>query len=201
MLTITKPIIVEGKYDKIKVASVARALILTTDGFGIFSSDEKAALFRRLAEKEGVIVLTDSDGAGLVIRNYLKSILPPDKITHLYIPQIKGREKRKREPSKEGLLGVEGIDADWLRTALAPFAAESEGLTRTEMTLQKADLYELGLSGGTGSADRRRMLCQMLSLPDHLSANALLAALNMLVSKEQFEHALWSVKESDRSHS
>lgn len=200
MLTIAKPIIVEGKYDKIKVASVAHAQILTTDGFGIFSSEEKAALFRRIAEKNGVIVLTDSDGAGLVIRNYLKSILPPDKIIHLYIPQIKGREKRKHETSKEGLLGVEGMDASWLRTVLAPFAAEADTPVHTEMTLTKADLFALGLSGGIGSADRRRMLCRLLSLPDNLSANALLTALNMLIPQEQFAKALQSVKESDPSH-
>lgn len=121
-LKIDLPIAVEGKYDKIKLASIIDANIITTGGFGIFSSDEKKLLIRRIAEPRGIIVLTDSDGAGLVIRNYFRSILPPDKLIHLYIPQISGREKRKRQPSKAGILGVEGIDAGMLRRLLEPFA-------------------------------------------------------------------------------
>lgn len=118
MLTISRPIIVEGKYDKIKVASVAHAVIVQTDGFGIFKNDERAALIRRLAEKNGVIVLTDSDAAGMTIRNYIKNILPADKIINLYTPEVFGKEKRKKAPSKAGLLGVEGTDAEKLREVL-----------------------------------------------------------------------------------
>lgn len=121
-LKIEIPIAVEGKYDKIKLASIVDANIITTGGFGIFSSDEKKLLIRRIAEPRGIIVLTDSDGAGLVIRNYFRSILPSDKLIHLYILQISGREKRKRQPSKAGILGVEGIDAGMLRRLLEPFA-------------------------------------------------------------------------------
>lgn len=187
MLEISRPIIVEGKYDKIKLSSVVRANIITTNGFGIFSAAEKAALIRRLAEPRGVIVLTDSDGAGLVIRNYIKSLLPPDKVINIYIPQVKGKERRKTAPSKAGLLGVEGIDAAWFETALAPFA---DGPAPRKMALSKADFYALGLSGGATSAERRRRLARALSLPDNLSANALLEAVNLLVTEEEFSAAL-----------
>ena len=133
MLEISRPIIVEGKYDKIKLARIVKAHIVTTDGFGIFSQAQKATLIRRLAESEGVIVLTDSDGAGLVIRNYLRNLLPAEKIVHLYIPRIKGKEKRKAAPSKEGFLGVEGMELAWLEKALAPFANGSAKLFRRKL--------------------------------------------------------------------
>ena len=192
-LKIDIPIAVEGKYDKIKLASIVDANIITTGGFGIFSSDEKKLLIRRIAEPRGIIVLTDSDGAGLVIRNYFRSILPPDKLIHLYIPQISGREKRKRQPSKAGILGVEGIDAGMLRKILEPFAVGGDrdndeasantdilnaDSTRREVT--KADFYSDRLSGGESSASRRAALCRLLGLPDNMSSNALLAAVNML---------------------
>ncbi len=192
-LKIDLPIAVEGKYDKIKLASIVDANIITTGGFGIFSSDEKKLLIRRIAEPRGIIILTDSDGAGLVIRNYFRSILPPDKLIHLYIPQISGREKRKRQPSKAGILGVEGIDAGMLRKILEPFAVGGDrdndeasantdilnaDSTRREVT--KADFYSDRLSGGESSASRRAALCRLLDLPDNMSSNALLAAVNML---------------------
>ena len=192
-LKIDIPIAVEGKYDKIKLASIVDANIITTGGFGIFSSDEKKLLIRRIAEPRGIIVLTDSDGAGLVIRNYFRSILPSDKLIHLYIPQISGREKRKRQPSKAGILGVEGIDAGMLRKILEPFAVGGDrdndeasantdilnaDSTRREVT--KADFYSDRLSGGESSASRRAALCRLLGLPDNMSSNALLAAVNML---------------------
>ena len=134
MLEISLPIIVEGKYDRERVLSVAKATVITTDGFGIFKKDEKAALIRRLAAAGGVIVLTDSDGAGLVIRNYIHGILPPDKIFDIYTPEVRGKEKRKAEPSKAGLLGVEGMDRGWLENALSPFAG---GISRCEPKAQK----------------------------------------------------------------
>ncbi|HIX92460.1 MAG TPA: DUF4093 domain-containing protein [Firmicutes bacterium] len=192
-MKIDLPIAVEGKYDKIKLASIVDANIITTGGFGIFSSDEKKLLIRRIAEPRGIIILTDSDGAGLVIRNYFRSILPPDKLIHLYIPQISGREKRKRQPSKAGILGVEGIDAGMLRKILEPFAVGGDrdndeasantdilnaDSTRREVT--KADFYSDRLSGGESSASRRAALCRLLDLPDNMSSNALLAAVNML---------------------
>lgn len=190
MLEISRPIIVEGKYDKIRLERIAKAHIVTTDGFGIFSKSQKAALIRRLAEAEGVIVLTDSDGAGLVIRNYLRNLLPPDKIIHLYTPRIKGKEKRKSAPSKEGYLGVEGMELAWLEQALAPFA---NGAAKPRMQLTKAELYSLGLSGGPNSETRRRELARLLDLPDNLSANALLEAICLLITKEEFDCAIASL--------
>lgn len=192
-LKIEIPIAVEGKYDKIKLASIVDANIITTGGFGIFSSDEKKLLIRRIAEPRGIIVLTDSDGAGLVIRNYFRSILPSDKLIHLYIPQISGREKRKRQPSKAGILGVEGIDAGMLRRLLEPFAVggdrdvdeasantDSVNADSTRREVTKVDFYSDRLSGGESSASRRAALCHLLGLPDNMSSNALLAAVNML---------------------
>ena len=190
-LKIDLPIAVEGKYDKIKLASIVDANIITTGGFGIFSSDEKKLLIRRLAEPRGIIIL--SDGAGLVIRNYFRSILPSDKLIHLYIPQISGREKRKRQPSKAGILGVEGIDAGMLRRLLEPFAVggdrdvdeasantDSVNADSTRREVTKTDFYSDRLSGSESSALRRAALCHLLGLPDNMSANALLAAVNML---------------------
>ena len=184
MLEISRPIIVEGKYDKIKLSRIVKAHIVTTDGFGIFSKSEKSLLIRRLAADQGIIVLTDSDGAGLVIRNYLRNILPADKIIHIYTPQIKGKEKRKNAPSKAGFLGVEGMDLAWLEEALAPFA---DGVSKPRMSLTKADFYALGLSGGEGSEAKRKTLARALNLPDNLSANALLEAMNLLITEEEFE--------------
>ena len=191
MLEISRPIIVEGKYDKIKLSRIVKANIITTDGFGIFSKEEKNLLIRRLAEERGVIVLTDSDGAGLVIRNHLKNLLPKEKVVHIYTPQIKGKEKRKNEPSKEGFLGVEGMELDWLIKALEPFA---DGNVPDRMELSKADLYELGLSGRDDSEKRRKALAAALNLPTNLSANALLEAIRILISKEEFENALEKIQ-------
>ena len=191
MLEISRPIIVEGKYDKLKLSRIVKANIITTDGFGIFSKEEKNLLIRRLAEARGVIVLTDSDGAGLVIRNHLKNLLPKEKVIHIYTPQIKGKEKRKNEPSKEGFLGVEGMETDWLVKALEPFA---DGNVPDRMELTKADLYALGLSGREDSEKRRKALASALKLPTNLSANALLEAIRILVSKEEFENALQTIQ-------
>lgn len=179
------PIAVEGKYDKIKLSSIADAQIITTEGFGVFASKEKAALIRRIAEPRGIIVLTDSDGAGLVIRNYFNSILPKEKLFHIYIPKIEGKEKRKKSPSKEGTLGVEGIDADLLRKLLLPFAADEPTTRGREVT--KTDFFADGLSGTDGSAERRRRLCERLALPDNMSANALLAAVNLLCDYDKYK--------------
>lgn len=186
MLEISKPIIVEGKYDKIRLSRIVKAHIVTTDGFGIFSKAEKTALIRRLAAKSGVIVLTDSDGAGLVIRNHIRNILPANQVFHIYTPQIKGKEKRKTAPSKAGFLGVEGMELAWLEEALAPFA---DGGAKPLMSLTKAELYALGLSGREDSASRRKELARFLQLPDNLSANALLEAINLLVTEEEFAEA------------
>ena len=191
MLEISRPIIVEGKYDKIKLSRIVKANIITTDGFGIFSKEEKNLLIRRLGEARGVIVLTDRDGAGLVIRNQLRNLLPKEKVIHIYTPQIKGKEKRKDAPSKEGFLGVEGMELDWLTKALEPFA---DGGVPDRMELTKADLYALGLSGREDSEKRRKALAAALKLPTNLSANALLEAIRMLITKEEFEKALEEIQ-------
>lgn len=188
-IRLNRPVVVEGKYDKIRLQSILDAAILTTDGFGIFNAKEKTAMLRRIAEQNGIIVLTDSDGGGLVIRNYFNSILPKNKLIHLYIPAIPGREKRKTEDSKEGLLGVEGMEAEVLRALFAPFAVGTEAAPeRTPIT--KADLYEDGLSGGAGSKAKRRSLCRAAGLPLNISADAMLTALNLLYGKEEYQELL-----------
>ncbi len=181
-LHIPYPILVEGKYDKIKLDSILSAKILCTDGFGIFQKSEMAVLLRKIAARQKIIVLTDSDGAGLVIRNYVNSILPREQIIHLYIPPIEGKERRKNAPSKEGLLGVEGIDADRLRALFAPFCEGAE--TPQIEGISKADFYRLGYSGGEKSAQKRADLLCRLELPKTLSANALLTAINLLYDRE-----------------
>ncbi len=190
-LKIAKPIICEGKYDKIKLSSLLDAKIITTDGFGIFKEEEKLSLIRRLAEKSGIIVFTDPDGAGLVIRNYFNSVLPKEQVTHLYIPAVKGKEKRKKAPSKEGLLGVEGMEAERLRAIFAPFAADAlvpESSSRPAVT--KAAMFADGLSGGNGSEEKRKALATRLSLPTNMSANALMDAINLLCTEEEYRAAL-----------
>jgi len=192
MIKLDRPVIVEGKYDKNKLSAILDTVIVTTDGFRIFNDKEKQALIRRLAEKNGIFVLTDADGAGLVIRNLFRGCIPKDKITHLYIPAVKGKERRKKVPSKEGYLGVEGIDAEQLEAIFMPFAVDSCNHVSQgkKEKITKLDFYEAGLSGGEGSAELRTKLAQKLGLPLNMSANALLEALNLLYSREEFEEAL-----------
>lgn len=187
MLNIPIPIIVEGKYDREKILSVANATVITTDGFGIFNKNEKRALIRRLGEKHGVIVITDSDGAGLVIRNHVHAVLPKDKIFDVYTPEIQGKERRKAAPSKAGLLGVEGMSKEWVISALTPFA---KGKAEKMSSFTKTDFYLLGLSGGNESAKKRAALAEKLSLPTNLSCSALIEAINLTVSQEESEQAL-----------
>ena len=178
-------ILVEGKYDKIKLESLVDGMILTTDGFRIFKDREKRSLIRRLAGERGLIVLTDSDVAGFKIRNLIRSVVGDAPVTHLYIPRIAGKEKRKTAPSREGTLGVEGMDAALLRRLLEQ-AASPEGALREGRSITRMDLVEDGLSGGENSAARRRALMQLLELPPYLSAKALLAVLNRLMSYEEY---------------
>ena len=191
-LNIDLPIIVEGKYDKIKIASVCNADIFTTDGFGIFNSKEKLALFARLAKRGGIILMTDSDGAGTVIRRHISGAIPPDKIYHLRIPKIKGKEKRKSTRSAEGTLGVEGMEADVIRKLLLPYAG---GNRPDRAGITKAMLYEHGMSGGSESARKRDLLAAKFDLPDGMSANALLSALNILTDAESFNKAAKEISE------
>ncbi len=188
-LIIDMPIIVEGKYDQIKLDSVLEARVIPTRGFGIFKSEEMRDFLIRLCQKNKIIVLTDSDGAGRVIRNYLKSFLPADSMINLYIPDIKGKEKRKTAPSKAGTLGVEGMKAELLRELFAPYARGAEEVPgRGGIT--KADLYEDGLLGGADSSIRRYEIAKKLSLPKELSSNAFLDALNMMCSYDEYKELL-----------
>ena len=179
------PIIVEGKYDKIKIKSLFEACVITTEGFGVFKNSEKLALIRKLAEKSKIIVFTDSDGAGKVIRSHVTSAIPKDRLIQLYTPQVKGKEKRKTEASKAGFLGVEGTDSEILRNLLVPFANDAVEATVERVEIEKVDLFELGLTGGADSAARRDELAVRLGLPRDMTPNALLAALNVLISKEE----------------
>ena len=186
-LKIPYPIIVEGRYDKLKLESVVEGQILTTDGFGVFNKTEKTTLFRALAKKTPLIVLTDSDGAGKLIRSHLSSILPTDRLIQLYVPRIAGKEMRKREPSAEGVLGVEGMERALLRDLLAPYAdAHAVEQRMEENPLSKTDLYEDGLTGGEGSREKRDTLAQRLGLPAGMTPNALLAALRLLCTYEEY---------------
>lgn len=189
MVRIEEVIIVEGKYDKNTLRQVVDAVVLETSGFGIFHDKEKRRLFQKLAEQRGLVLLTDSDGAGFVIRNYLKGILPPDKLKQAYIPDLYGKEKRKASPSKEGKLGVEGMRPEVLLEALrragAHFIGEEEGRVASER-ITKADLYRLGLSGVEGSRQKRLAILNRLELPEHLSSDAMLDVLNALMSREDF---------------
>ncbi len=185
-LKIDLPIIVEGRYDKIKITSLFDACVITTEGFGVFQNHERLALIRRLAEKNKIIVLTDSDGAGKLIRSHITSAIPKDRLIQLYIPQVEGKERRKTEGSKEGYLGVEGTDAEILRKLLLPFAVGTvtDEAPRGEIT--KADLFEAGLTGGEGSAERRDLFAVSQGLPKGMTPNALLAALNVMMNKQEF---------------
>lgn len=190
-LTIPFPIIVEGKYDKIRLSNIVDGRILTTDGFGIFRGEEKRMLLRRLAEATPLIVLTDSDGGGKIIRSHLAGMIPKDRLIHLYIPQIKGKERRKTAPSAAGTLGVEGMDDDLLYGLLLPYADAKGTLSRaTDHPLTKADMLIDGLTGGTGSAAKRDALCASLGLPPGMSANALYEALKLLISYPEYRELI-----------
>lgn len=187
MIRIREAIIVEGRYDKNTLAQVVDAPILETSGFGIFHDSQRLALLRRLAETRGIIVLTDSDGAGFVIRNYLKGALPKERIKQAYIPDVFGKERRKRKAGKEGKLGVEGMTPEILLETLRRSGAtfSGEDAAERQAAITKADLLEKGLIGA-GSAQRRRELLQKLELPEHLTPNAMLEMLNLLMSREEF---------------
>lgn len=186
MLKIKEVILVEGRYDKIALSQAVDAVILEAGGFGIFNDRQKQALLRRLAETRGLIVLTDSDGAGFVIRNFIKSCVDPRYLKQAYIPDVYGKERRKSSPSKEGKLGVEGMRPQVLVEALLRAGASAEERGTREETITKADLYARGLSGREGSAQRRKALLDRLELPERLTADALLDVLNSLMSREEF---------------
>ena len=188
MYHIKETIIVEGVYDKIKLSRFLDAVILPVHGFQVFRSSETIETIKKMADETGIVIFTDSDSAGFKIRNYIKQSLPPDKVKHAYIPDVRGKEKRKTEPGKEGLLGVEGIKDELLLDALKKAGCEIDGsaeAARGGREITKADLYKLGLSGGADSADKRRKLAKTLGIPMKISANMLLDMLNRLVSYEE----------------
>ncbi len=188
MRKIREVIVVEGRYDKNTLRQTVDAAVFPVDGFAVFNDREKLALLRRLARERGLILLTDSDGAGFVIRNYLKGALPREQVKHAYIPDQYGKERRKRRPGKEGKLGVEGMRPEVLLAALERAGATFEGEDAPAAPgggLTKADLFELGLSGGPDSAEKRRALLARLELPEHLSASAMLETLNLLYGREE----------------
>ena len=193
MLHIKETIVVEGRYDKNALSQVVDTLILETGGFQLFKDPEKLALLRRAAQRRGLIVLTDSDGAGFVIRNRLRGAIPAEQLKHAYIPDVWGKERRKRKPGKEGKRGVEGMPPQVLEQALRRGGAtvlEEETAFRSGPPLTKGDLFAAGLSGGPGSGEKRKALLKRLELPEHMSANALLAVLNGCYSREEAEEIL-----------
>ncbi len=189
-LKISRPILVEGKYDKIRLDSIVEGTVIPLSGFGIFKNREKAAYLRRLAETRGVIVLTDPDGAGRVIRGHLSSILPKEGVTHLYVPAVAGKEKRKDTPGKAGLLGVEGQEKETLYRLLLPFADGESASEAPLSPITKSDLLDWNLVGAGGAKERRMSLCRALALPPEMSTNALLSALNLLYDREAVEKAV-----------
>ena len=186
MVKIREAILVEGRYDKNTLSQIVDAPILETAGFGIFKDKKQLALLRQVAEKRGLIVFTDSDGAGFVIRNHIKSAIPAKFLKHAYIPDIFGKERRKAAPGKEGKLGVEGMNREVILDALRKCGATIEGEeTASISAITKQDLMELGLSGGMDASAKRLALLKKLNLPEHMSANAMLQALNLLFTLEE----------------
>lgn len=185
MIHVAQAIIVEGKYDKIKLSSLLDAVILTTNGFHIFHDAEKMALIRYYAKTTGIIILTDSDTAGFRIRNYLKGAVHDGKLFHVYIPDIYGKERRKLKPSAEGKLGVEGIDKNALLAAFEKAGVLTDEIPEKTDPITRYDLYELGLSGGADSKSKRKTLQKRLHLPDLLSTASLLEVLNTMMTKTE----------------
>lgn len=197
MRRIAEVIVVEGRYDKNTLKQVVDATVIETQGFGVFKDKERLALLRRLAAERGLIVFTDSDGAGFVIRNFLKGAIPKHQIKHAYIPDCYGKERRKSAPGREGKLGVEGMKPEVLLAALERCGATfSDGAAPTRSGMTKADFCELGLSGGRDSECRRIALAKALGLPERMTANALLEAVNLLCSRQEVETILEKLREA-----
>jgi ribonuclease M5 len=190
LIHVKETVIVEGKYDKIKLASIIDAVIIETNGFSIFNDREKLELIRKLAVKNGVLIITDSDAAGFKIRHFLGGALPTDQVKHAYIPDIFGKEKRKSIPSKEGKLGVEGVPAEAVMQSLARAGVLCEETIEPRRLVTKTDFFEDGLSGGAGSVERRKKLLAQLDLPQRLSSNGLLQVLQAMFTYEEYKAAI-----------
>lgn len=198
MVRIQEAIVVEGRYDKNTLSQIVDAPILETSGFGIMKDRAQLSLLRQVAKKRGLIVFTDSDGAGFVIRNFLKSAIPPQQLKHAYIPDIYGKERRKTAPGKEGKLGVEGMTREVLLEALRRAGATVLGEEQpATQNITKQDFVELGLSGGKGSGEKRKRLLRALELPEHMSSNAMLQALNLLITPEQLRMTLTALEKDN----
>lgn len=198
MVKIREAIVVEGRYDKNTLSQILDATVLETSGFGIFKDREQMDLLRRVAEKRGLIVFTDSDGAGFVIRNHIKSAIPAKYLKHAYTPDIFGKERRKAAPGKEGKLGVEGMDPEVILEALRRAGATFEGETAPMcQQITKQDMMALGLSGGKDSSAKRKALMKLLALPERLSANAFLQAINLLCTREEFFSLTEKLEQND----
>lgn len=198
MIQIKQAVIVEGKYDKIKVSNILDTLIIETDGFGIFKDKNKQKLIRRLAETRGILILTDSDSAGFTIRSFLNGIVPQEQLVNVYIPDIFGKEKRKSEPSKEGKLGVEGVKSDVIIDALKKAGVEFDVGTEKQINthpVTKTDLFLDGLSGGKGSAEKRVRFLKQLDLPEHLSANSMLKLINSFMDFDDYKREIQKLNE------
>ena len=190
MIKVNEAIVVEGKYDKIKLSSIVDGFIIETNGFRIFKDKEKINLLRNLAKKRGILIFTDSDSAGFLIRNYISSIIPKENIKHAYIPDIYGKEKRKYNYSKEGKLGVEGIPKKIIEKSLKDAGVifkETELVKKNKREITKIDLYDYGLSGRDNSSELRKVFLKQLNLPEHLSVNSLIKVLNCSLTYEEFE--------------
>lgn len=202
MLKIKEAVVVEGRYDKNTLSQLVDTIIIETKGFGIFEDSERLSLLRRLARERGLVVLTDSDGAGFVIRNFLKGAIPPGQVKHAYIPDLFGKERRKRQPGKEGKLGVEGMRPQVLEEALrragATFLDQTAGEQAPRRPITKADLFAAGLSGAPDSAARRQALLRRLELPEHMTANAMLEALNVFCTYEAFQEAVSALEAAEK---
>lgn len=194
MISIKEAIIVEGKYDKMRLKSAVDATIIETNGFRIFKDKEKVNLIKQLAQKQGIIILTDSDSAGFLIRNHLRGIVPQEQIKNAYIPQIKGKEKRKDHPSKEGTLGVEGVDEDIILKALQNAGAVCN--KEKQELITKTDLFNLGLTGGEKSSILRTSLLKELKLPRYMSAKAMLEVLNTVTTPKELYTLVERIKSS-----
>lgn len=194
MISIKEAIIVEGKYDKMRLKSTVDATIIETNGFRIFKDKEKVNLIKQLAQKQGIIILTDSDSAGFLIRNHLRGIVPQEQIKNAYIPQIKGKEKRKDHPSKEGTLGVEGVDEDIILKALQNAGAVCN--KEKQELITKTDLFNLGLTGGEKSSILRTALLKELKLPRYMSVKAMLEVLNTVTTPKELYTLVEKIKSS-----
>lgn len=187
MIKLSQAVIVEGKYDAIKLSNFIDALIITTEGFGIFKNKEKQKFLRRLADEKGIIIITDSDSAGFMIRNFVSNIADKDKVIHVYIPDIYGKEKRKEKPSAEGKLGVEGVREEIILAALKKAGVTADKTQSTSRKITNIDLFEYGFSGRENSKEKRKQLLKSLALPERLSTASLIKVLNNFVTFEEFE--------------